>query len=340
MALHLVAAATNADRDIKSASIAVLTETPAASGIFQGLIKFGDGVKNLSATGGAFQLVITVGGQTIQPSPQTITFSTAVRAAVWTTPFPVVGGDEVVIKVLSPNAADSDVDVTAYLYDLTYGLPDAVAGAANGLFIAGTNAAVTVTGATTLASASVTGQFDAGNVLVDGTTVLTGATTQTGNLTITGTTTYTGAVTHKEDELYEKKLTITGATALTGAVTAPAGITANITGDITGTLATVTALTTKTGFALSATGADLILKNATFVLAIADAVKEEVSALGGAYTYDLLLTRCYQMLNNLMTATEATGVISLKAIGGASEIAAGEVNSAAGVTDRHELVWA
>jgi hypothetical protein len=104
----------------------------------------------------------------------------------------------------------------------------------------------------TLATLSVTGQLDAGNVLVDTTTVLTGNTTQTGNLLVTGTTTltgnvthtgtttYTGAVTHKEDELYEKNLTITGATALTGAVTAAAGITANITGNLVGTVSTCT----------------------------------------------------------------------------------------------------
>jgi hypothetical protein len=234
----------------------------------------------------------------------------------------------------------TEVAIASILALLTGAIPNAVAGAAGGLFIAGTNAAVTVTGATTLtgnvslggtlgvtgattlASASVTGQFDAGNVLVDGTTV------------------YTGAVTHKEDELYEKKLTITGATALTGAVTAPAGITANLTGNITGTLDTVTALTTKTGFALSATGADLILKNATFSLAIADAVWAEVSTLGGAYTFDKLATRIYQILNNAKAITEATGVLSLKALGPGTEIASGAVNSGAGITDSDELTWA
>jgi len=111
----------NADRDIKTAAITVLTHTPDASNpmICQGLIFLGDGAKNLDGTGGAFQLIITVGGQTIEPSPQTVTFSTAVRAAVWTTPFPVPANKEVVIKVLSPNVADSDVDVTAYLYDIS-----------------------------------------------------------------------------------------------------------------------------------------------------------------------------------------------------------------------------
>ena len=111
----------NADRDIKTAAITVLTHTPDASNpmICQGLILLGDGAKNLDGTGGSFLLYITVGGQTIQPSPQTVTFSTAVRAAVWSTPFPVPANAEVIMQVKSPNAADSDVDVTAYLYDIS-----------------------------------------------------------------------------------------------------------------------------------------------------------------------------------------------------------------------------
>jgi hypothetical protein len=133
----------NADRDITSL-IAVLTDTPATSGICMGLVKLGDGVKNLSAAGGVFQLVISVGGQTVQP-PQDIPFSAAARAAVWTDPFPVVAGDQVILKISSPNAADTDVDVTAYLFDTTYAQPDAVAGAASGIAIVGSLMAANVT---------------------------------------------------------------------------------------------------------------------------------------------------------------------------------------------------
>jgi hypothetical protein len=57
-------------------------------------------------------------------------------------------------------------------------VPDATAGAAGGLFIAGSNAA------TTVASLSVTGQLDAGNVLVDAATVLTGNVSMADGLTI------------------------------------------------------------------------------------------------------------------------------------------------------------
>jgi hypothetical protein len=109
----------NADRNLTSL-VTVLTHTPDASNpvLCQGLVVLGDGTKNLDGTGGDFSLVITVGGQTIQPSPQVVTFGTEVRSAVWTTPFPVPANAEVILRVLSPNGADTDVDVTAYLFDL------------------------------------------------------------------------------------------------------------------------------------------------------------------------------------------------------------------------------
>jgi cytoskeletal protein CcmA (bactofilin family) len=146
----------------------------------------------------------------------------------------------------------TEVAIASIIALLTGLIPNAVAGAANGLFIAGTNAALTVTGettltgnvslggtlgvtgATTLASASVTGQLDAGNVLVDGTTVLTGNTTLSGDLQLTGHATL------KEEVVLEKSLLVTGATThtgvttYTGAVTLTGGINA---GAVSGTLA-------------------------------------------------------------------------------------------------------
>ncbi len=102
-------------------SQAVLTHTPDAllNMICQGYIVLGDGIKNLDGSGGNFQFIIAVGGQTVQPSPQTMTFSTAVRSAVWTTLFPVPANAVVTLAVLSPNGADTDVDVTAYLFDVS-----------------------------------------------------------------------------------------------------------------------------------------------------------------------------------------------------------------------------
>ena len=124
----------NADRNLTSL-VTVLTHTPSASKatLCQGLVMFGDGTKDLDGTGGDFELTVLVGGQTVQPDPQAVTFSTAVRSAVWTTIFPVPAGAAVLLKVKSPNAADIDVDVTAYLYEVTGALPDAAPDAAGGL---------------------------------------------------------------------------------------------------------------------------------------------------------------------------------------------------------------
>jgi len=110
----------NADRDLTS-QVTVLTDTPDAANniLCQGLIYFGDGVKNLDGTGGGFELTITVGGQAVEPDPQIIWFSTAVRSAVFTHIFSVPANEEVILKVKSPNGADTDVDVTAYLFDVS-----------------------------------------------------------------------------------------------------------------------------------------------------------------------------------------------------------------------------
>ena len=107
----------NADRDLTSI-VTVLTDTPSATQNrqCQGVIHLGDGAKDLDGTGGIFQITITIGGQTMQPASQAVTFSTAIRSTIVTSVFMVPANDEVLLRVLSPNGADTDVDVTAYLY--------------------------------------------------------------------------------------------------------------------------------------------------------------------------------------------------------------------------------
>lgn len=135
-------------------------------------------------------------------------------------------------------AIDTVVDAIKVKTDF---LPSATAGAAGGVFIAGTNAATTVTTSFT--------------------------TTFTGNLT-GSVGSVTGAVG-----------SVTGAVgSVTGAVGSVAG---NVDGNVSGTVASVV---TKTGYALSSTGADLILKSSTFALAMADAVWDEL--LAGHVTAD------------------------------------------------------
>ena len=102
----------NADRNLTS-EVTVLTHTVTSGpALCVGVVKLGDGTKNLSGAGGAFLMNVTVGGQTIQPSEQSITFGTATRAQIFTAPFPVLDGEAVVLKVKSPNGADTDVDQT------------------------------------------------------------------------------------------------------------------------------------------------------------------------------------------------------------------------------------
>ena len=113
--------------------------------------------------------------------------------------------------------------------------PDAVAGAAGGLFIAGSNAATTLDSLTVTNATTLTGAVSLGSTLgISGPVTLSstlgvGATTLNA-LTVTNATTLSGAVS------LGSTLGVTGATTLTGAVTMTNGLVANITGDITGSL--------------------------------------------------------------------------------------------------------
>ena len=115
----------NADRNLTS-TVTVLTDTPDASEIIkcQGIIKLGDGAKNLDGTGGVFEVTITIGGQTWNGGPENFILGTEVRAVIVTGEFPVPANDEVIMRVKSPNVADDDVDVTATLYDVSPGRLD------------------------------------------------------------------------------------------------------------------------------------------------------------------------------------------------------------------------
>lgn len=136
----------------------------------------------------------------------------------------------------------------------------AAPGAANGMFIGGTNAA------TTVASLSVTGQLDAGNLLIDDTTVFA------------GTTTFIDAV------ALSSTLAVASTTTLTGAVTMTAGLVADITGDLSGTVGTVTTLTGHTAQSGDsyAVVAHADHGNAKLVRSTTPANKLDVSATGEA----------------------------------------------------------
>ena len=123
----------NADRDITS-KIAVLTDTVDVSGNYVVRVMLGDGAKGLDGTGGDFELSISIDGRVAQPNPQVIAVEAATTEGnIESLPFISLAGEEVIAYVLSPNAADTDVDVTASLQDLTRALPAVAPGAENGV---------------------------------------------------------------------------------------------------------------------------------------------------------------------------------------------------------------
>lgn len=109
----------NDDRDIKTAYIVCLTHTPSTVEAMhcQGVLFLGDGAKNLDGTGGGFKTRVTIGSQESVEKTHTLTAAN-VQAWIKTDKFLVKANTEITIEVLSPNAADADVDVTAYLYDM------------------------------------------------------------------------------------------------------------------------------------------------------------------------------------------------------------------------------
>lgn len=114
----------NADCNLY-AGATVLSHTVVTGSLVQIVLRLGDGTKNLCGTGGDYTVVVTVGGQTIQPSPALWNFSTAVRSSIILPPMSVGAGLAVTVAVTSPNAADTDVDVTAVLNDIQPVLGDA-----------------------------------------------------------------------------------------------------------------------------------------------------------------------------------------------------------------------
>jgi len=92
----------------------------------------------------------------------------------------------------------------------------------------------------------------------------------------------------------------------------------------TGTDGVVVAAASKTGYALTDAGVD--------------AIWDRASSL--TLSFETLLTRAYQMINNKMNVTDADGTVALRAIGDGSTIATGSVTDNSTTTTRLELTWA
>jgi len=112
-----------ADYDLTSL-VTVLTHTPSTTQALKCMvaIKFGVGGKNLDGAGGYFQMVITIGGRTFQPSPMIIEFGTEAQSFIASQDFVVPANEVVLVQILSPNAGDSDVGVTTELYNTSSGI--------------------------------------------------------------------------------------------------------------------------------------------------------------------------------------------------------------------------
>jgi hypothetical protein len=79
------------------------------------MVLMGNGTKNLSGAGGDFSVTITIAGNTWNGGAQTRTIGSAVRSLIQTEAFFVPANAAVTVAITSPNSADTDVNVTAYL---------------------------------------------------------------------------------------------------------------------------------------------------------------------------------------------------------------------------------
>jgi hypothetical protein len=86
---------------------------------------------------------------------------------------------------------------------------------------------------------------------------------------------------------------------------------------------TVRALTDKADFALSS--------------ASRDAIWDQAGSL--SLSFETLIQRLYQMVNNKMVVTESTGGVVLRSIGDGADIATGNVQDLGATTQRNELAW-
>ena len=162
------------------------------------------------------------------------------------------------------------LDMANFLCDTTF----VVSGATTFTGNVGFGGTFDVTGASTLASLSVTGQLDAGNVIIDAGMDIVGA-LSANSLLIDTTTTLTGNV------ILSGTLGVAGITTFTGAVGMPAGLTVDITGNLSGSVGSLTGHTNQTADNNTIL-ADANFGNAQLVRSTTPANKLDVSATGEA----------------------------------------------------------
>lgn len=129
-----------------------------------------------------------------------------------------------------------------------------------------------------------------------------------------------------------------------GSVTGAVGSVTGAVGSVTGAVGSVTAdvgITQAGADKAWGTAARALTDKADFALSSAsrDAIWDQISTLGGAYSFELLLARLYQMVNNKMIVTEATGAVALRNLADGADIATGNVQDLGATTQRNALAW-
>ena len=114
-----VGSSTNGDYDLSSL-VKVHDVTPNTNDGFEGRarIVLGDGVKDLDGSGGDFEIEIHIDGD-VHGGGETRTLGTKTPAIIESASFWIPANANVEVWILSPNAGDTDVDVTTQLLDST-----------------------------------------------------------------------------------------------------------------------------------------------------------------------------------------------------------------------------
>jgi len=124
----------------------------------------------------------------------------------------------------------------------------------------------------------------------------------------------------------------------------PASITGNVEGNVSGNVASVVAdvgITQAGADKVWGTAARALTDKADFALSAAsrNAIWDDAGAIT-SISFETLLERLYEMVNNKMNVTDATGVVALRNIGNTGTIATGSVTDDLTTTVREELTWA
>jgi len=123
----------------------------------------------------------------------------------------------------------------------------------------------------------------------------------------------------------------------------PASITGNVGGNVSGSVASVVAdvgITQVGADKVWGTAARALTDKADFALSAAsrNAIWDDAGAIT-SISFETLLERLYEMVNNKMNVTDATGVVALRNIGNTGTIATGSVTDDLTTTVREELTW-